>query len=360
MSKESSSPIALQEFHALDLKNKLVMAPMTRCQSDAMGRPTQPLADYYIRRAREGVGLIIVESCAINDTDALTYENGCRMSQGFHAEAWQPIIKQIHEFGAKVWVQLFHGGRLTVPEISKCTPIAPSPIKPEGETSFWRPCFGDQLVHFQSRTPFVVPREMSHYDIDRILSEFEFACELAISAGFDGIELHGAHGYLIHEFCNQFSNHRKDDYGFNGEFLFCTRLVESCRSYIPREKVLSYRLSKHMIDNYYLNIAGMHLDELIPKLELSGVDVFHSSELQVGESIDRSGLSLGEAIRNFTHKPIIGCGGIQSIDQANEIMQKNGCYELLALGRTLIIDPRIPQTPLVNKFSYEKYFERLT
>lgn len=349
----------LDGYAPFALKNRLVMAPMTRCQCDSLGRPSEPLGDYYVARARGGVGLIIVESCAVNSSDALAYANGCQMNRQIHVDAWRPIIESIHESGAKVWVQLFHGGRLTVPEICGRTPIAPSAIKPGGERSFWRPEVDGQLVHFQTQTPFRTPQEMHPEDIDRVLEDFSTACQLAVAAGFDGIELHGAHGYLIHEFCSKYSNTRDDAYGFNSEFLFASRLVESCRRQVPGDRVLSYRLSTHMIDNYYLDISRMALEDLIPLLARAGIDVFHSSELQVGASFDRSGLSLGAAIRAHTDKPIIGCGGVQSLDDAVKIMAGHAQYDLLAVGRTLITKDHVPQSATGPKFSYDAHFHQL-
>jgi len=340
-----------------NLKNRHVMAPMTRCLSKSCGSPTKPLAKYYISRSRKDLGLIIVESCAVNATDSLGYKYGCQLNNLKHAEAWAPIIEEIHKNGTKIWVQLFHPGRLTVPEICNCTPIAPTALKPLEQPSFWRPKLNNEIVHFQSRTPFVRPKEMTLQEIDKVINDFKNSCILAEIAGFDGIELHGAHGYLIHQFCNKISNARNDDYGFNGNFIFSSRLVELCKSNISKSMILSYRISKHFIDHYYLSIAEMCLDRLIPKLDNLGIDVFHSSELKVGEINDRSGLTLGQKIRKYTNKPIIGCGGLHSVEHANSIMQKHSCYDLMAFGRSLIVKNRIPiKSMKPPTFCYEELF----
>lgn len=333
------------------------MAPMTRCLSESCGTPTKRLADYYINRSQNDLGLIIVESCAVNGTDSLGYKNGSQLNSLKHAEAWAPIIKKIHENGTKVWVQLFHPGRLTVPEICNCTPIAPTALKPLDQPSFWRPRFKNEIVHFQSRTPFIKPKEMTLQEIDRVMNDFMNSCRLAEIAGFDGIELHGAHGYLIHQFCNRISNSRNDDYGFNEKFTFSSKLVELCRNNISNNMVLSYRISKHFIDNYYLSISEMNLESLISKLDALGIDVFHSSELKVGEINDRSGLTLGQTIRKHTNKPIIGCGGLHAIEHANSVMQKHSCYDMMAFGRRLIIENRIPIKSInPPTFCHEDFF----
>jgi len=359
MSDKRHAPEPLDCYEPFGLKNRLAMAPMTRCQCDSLGRPSEQLGEYYVARARGGVGLIIVESCAVNASDALAYANGCQMNQQMHVEAWRPIVDSIHETGAKAWVQLFHGGRLTVPEICGCTPIAPSAIKPGGERSFWRPEVDGQLVHFQTRTPFQTPREMHSEDIDRIVEDFATACRLALAAGFDGVELHGAHGYLIHEFCSKYTNTRNDVYGFNNKFFFASEIVKACRREIPLDIPLSYRLSTHMIDNYYLSISNMTLEHLIPLLDRTGIDVFHSSELRVGIPVDRSGYSLGMAIRLHTSKPIIGCGGIKCLDDIKMIMRDSSIYDLFAVGRALITTTEISEKPDGQVFEYEKHYYHL-
>ena len=139
-------------------------------------------------------------------------------------------------------------------------------------------------------------------------------------------------------------------------FFSQKKLLEQCRHEIPRGTVLSYRLSSHMIDNYYLSISGMALEYLIPMLDRAGVDVFHSSELRVGIPVDRSGLTLGESIKSYTNKPIIGCGGISCLDDVESIMKKSDVYDLFAVGRSLIINRELPIQETKRKFEYENDF----
>lgn len=359
MTNTISAPNLLEPHDQLGLRNRIVMAPMTRCRCDCGGLPSAELADYYVSRAKAGIGLVIIESCAVNDSDAAGYLNGCQMNHAAHADAWRPIVHEIHRAGAKVWVQLFHAGRLSVPEIFGGIPIAPSPLRPEGDPSFWRPAVDGEIVHFQTRTRFAVPREMDGRDIERVLSEFGQSCQLAASAGFDGIELHGAHGYLIHQFCSKFSNLRDDEYATSRGFLFASRMVEQCRSKLPSEILLSYRLSRHMIDNFYLGQRDMAMEQLVPILDHAGVDVFHSSELQLGESVGRSGTPLGETIKGLTKKPIIGCGRVRSLNEAAAVMARHPHYDLIAFGRTLIMHGAVPQDFSEPAFDYAEHFAKL-
>ena len=348
----------MQPFTAFGLRNKTVMAPMTRCKCDENGLPSKELGEYYINRARGGLGLIIVESCAVNRKDAKGYEFGCQMTNLSHVEAWKPIVDAIHENGAKVWIQLFHAGRLSVPSITGGQTYAPSAIKPSGSPSFWRPKVDEELVHFQTQTPFVQPEAMSRTQISDVQSDFEKACSLAMLAGFDGVEIHGAHGYLLHEFCSQHCNKREDEYGISEGFLFINELVKKCREVIPKNKVMSYRLSTHMIDNNYLGPKDINFELLVKTLEACGVDVFHSSELKLGAKLFRSSDSLGEVIRKYTPRPIIGCGQVLSISEAEEILLSSP-YDLIAFGRVLMKSAKIPYNKSEEQFDYTKVFWRL-
>jgi N-ethylmaleimide reductase len=348
----------MEPYSVLNLKNRLVMAPMTRCRCDEFGLPSKQLGKYYIERAKSGIGLIIIESSAVNNKDACGYKNGCQMNCEAHVKAWQPIVDEIHAYGAKVWIQVFHAGRLSVPEIGKGIPLAPSAIKPQGQASFWRPNINGEIVHFQSNTPFVEPKEMNYEEIDRVLFDFQESCRFSALAGFDGVELHGAHGYLIHEFCSKFANKRDDVYSVSKDFLFVSKLVEMCKQVLPEHMNLSYRLSTHMLDNTYLRMDDVDLNRLIPILDNSGVNVFHSSELEVGQRAFRSKHSLGEQIRNLTDKSIIGCGRLNSMLDAEKIIGSNN-YDLLAFGRTLILNKEVPIDDNGKRFDYNEDFNCL-
>ena len=158
-------------FPKLNLKNRIVMAPMTRYACLMDGSPSPALCDYYIRRAENGVGLIIVESAAVNPTHAMGYQNGAQFFNELHHNTWRQVIDGIHDEGAKVWIQLFHAGRLTVPEIAGQTPLAPSAIEPLNGESFWRPVIDGKAIHFQTRTPYIKPQEISLQQIEQVIEK---------------------------------------------------------------------------------------------------------------------------------------------------------------------------------------------
>lgn len=353
-------------YPRLDLRNRSVMAPLTRFNSELNGCPSPDLASYYVRRAQHDTGLIIVESCAINSKAAMGYINGLQFFSEVHAEKWAPIVKKVHDSGAKIWIQLFHAGRLTVPEICHGNPMSPSAIKPSDHLSYWRPKMGDETVNFQTQTPYVLPSEMSVSEIQHVILDFQKAALLAENAGFDGIEIHGAHGYLVHTFMTTLTNSRTDNYGLMHGHKFIESLVRACREVLLRSTILSFRCSVHMVDNPLIRFNGINFNlvDIIKTLDLNGVDVFHSSQIDSKNPIFGAKETLYQLIRANTQKPIIVCGGIQTLKDANNILN-NDNDTLIAFGRNFISNPNLisilksGKESEIVKFEYSKHIDKV-
>ena len=355
------------KFAPLGLRNRAVMAPLTRFACTSDGKPTEQLIQYYIRRAKQRTGLIIVESCAINPTHGLGYLNGAQLFTQEQADVWKELVEGVHKEGAKIWIQLFHPGRLTTNEISKVHPLAPSPIAPGLAQSFWRPKINDQIVNFQTLTTYKTPNEASISEIEQIIDDFQNSTRLAIQAGFDGIEIHGAHGYLIHQFNSALVNQRTDKYGFDGKFSFANEIVRRCKEmiHVP-DFSISFRLSVHMIDNPLIrfDIKRDKFDLMIHSLEKSGVDVFHVSAIDSKSPIFGANEQLHSIIRGLSNKPIIICGGVKTLEQANTLLTGTP-NSLIAFGRNFISNPDLIELMYNQKeenivpFSYEEHINKI-
>lgn len=194
---ELSSPLKIGDF---EIKNRLVMAPLTRSRSGERRVPNDLMLAYYQQRA--GAGLILTEATVISPK-AVGYEDTPGLWSEEQARAWHPIIDAVHAQGAKIVVQLWHVGRISDPQLlGGDVPVAPSAIQPEGHVSLLRP-----------KRPFVTPRALSVEEIHEIVVQYKHAAELAKVAGFDGVELHAANGYLIDQFLQSGTNQRSDEYG---------------------------------------------------------------------------------------------------------------------------------------------------
>lgn len=186
---------------ALDIANRIVMAPLTRSRATDDHVPTELMAKYYAQRAT--AGLIISEATCIT-AQGVGYPNTPGIWSGEQVAAWQPITRAVHEHGGRIVCQLWHVGRISHPSVQPDggLPVAPSAIQPAGE-----------IRTVQGMQPFVTPRALDAAELPVIVEQYRSAALNALAAGFDGVEVHSANGYLLDEFLRDGSNHRTDAYG---------------------------------------------------------------------------------------------------------------------------------------------------
>lgn len=198
---------------SLDLPNRVIMAPLTRARASESHVPGPLMAEYYAQRA--DCGLIVSEATAVDPLGMGWYR-----APGLWAtemiDGWRLVTDAVHHAGGRIISQLWHMGRLVLPDyIGGQQPIGPSAIAGDGETFAPRPD-GDTSL-FLPMKPYVVPREMDQFDIDSVVEAYGRAAGNAMAAGFDGIELHGANGYIIDQFLQSRTNRRTDAYGGSAE-----------------------------------------------------------------------------------------------------------------------------------------------
>ncbi|WP_206431461.1 alkene reductase [Sphingomonas koreensis] len=197
------------ELGALHLPNRIVMAPLTRARADERHVPTTMMAEYYAQRA--DCGLIVSEATAV-ERQGMGWYRAPGIWNEEMVTGWRGVTEAVHRAGGRILCQLWHMGRLVLPDyLDGELPIGPSAIAGEGETFAPRPA-GDQSL-FLPMKPYVVPREMTQADIDRVVAAYRSAAENALKAGFDGVEIHGANGYIIDQFLQSKTNRRTDGYG---------------------------------------------------------------------------------------------------------------------------------------------------
>ncbi|WP_118858146.1 alkene reductase [Sphingomonas mesophila] len=183
----------------LTLPNRIMMAPLTRGRAGRDGVPTAIMADYYAQRA--AAGLIISEATGIS-RQGLGWPYAPGIWSDAQVEGWKPVTAAVHAAGGRMVLQLWHMGRMVHSAVTGMEPLAPSPIAPPGEAH-----------SYDGKLPFEVPRAATADDIARVLDDYARAARNAMAAGFDGVQIHAANGYLIDEFLRSSSNRRDDDYG---------------------------------------------------------------------------------------------------------------------------------------------------
>ncbi len=189
------------EMGPYELRNRIVMAPMTRRRAGEGGVPGPIMATYYQQRA--SAGLIIAEAAAVSAQGA-GYPRAPGVYTKEQTKGWKAVVQAVHDKGGLIFLQLFHAGRISHPSLQEGggPPVAPSAIQPAGEA---RTPEGPR--------PFVTPRALETDEIPGIISQFAHGARCALEAGFDGVEIHGAHGYLLDQFLQNGTNKRADQYG---------------------------------------------------------------------------------------------------------------------------------------------------
>jgi len=311
----------------LETRNRIVMAPMTRCR--AIGNvPNYLMEEYY--KQRSGAGLIITEGTAPSP-NGLGYARIPGIYSRQQVEAWKMITSVVHNGGVKIFVQLMHTGRishrLNMPEGSQI--LAPSAVKAAGQ--MW--------TDAKQLQDFPVPQEMTSDDLLQTKAEFVSAAKNAIEAGFDGIELHGANGYLLEQFLSPVSNIRKDNYGgsIENRSRFVTEVASAVADAIGKGKtgirLSPYGVASDMPHYPEIDATYRYLSERLNNLGIAYIHLVDHSAM--GAPVVP--IEMKKLIRNNFRNNIILSGGYDK-EKAEDAIQR-GLGDLIAFGRPFINNP---------------------
>ena len=323
----------------LNLRNRIVMAPMTRNQSPE-GVPTDQVAKYYQRRAQGEVGLIITEGIEVSHKASSAYPNVPRLDSVKARDGWKKVVQGIKEDNGSVIAQLWHCGGF------RKLGMGPDPEVP-GHTASGLVKPGKKVAH-----------EMTLRDIEETIEAYASDAEFCENIGFDGVEIHGAHGYLIDNFFWEGTNVRGDEYGGTIEkrSQFVTEIVKAVRSRVSDDFIVGLRFSQWKQHDFNAKLAdtAAELEEVIMPPVNAGLDYLHSSMRRFWESeFSNSEENLAFWTKKISNIPTIAVGSVgldtdfidmtasanpTSIDRAIEDISQNK-YELIAVGRALIADP---------------------
>lgn len=309
------------ELPHLKIKNRIVMAPMTRCRAIG-GLPNNLMAKYYAQRA--SAGLIIAEGTA-PDAGGMGYARMPGLYEQNQVDGWKKVTSAVHDLGGKIFLQLMHTGRIAhLDNLPTPAPIlAPSAITAPGE--IWTDTKGMQ--------PHSLPLEMSSQDIKKVVGKFSTAAFMAMEAGFDGVEIHAANGYLLDQFLNPGTNQRSDDWGGNLEkrLRFPLSVVREVVKAIGAERVgvrLSPRSNFNGMD--ISNEVDETLIEFARELDWLGISYLHAIRPPSNDDL------LNKFRRSFTGILILA-GGFNR-DSATQSIDEGKC-DLIAFGSPFISNP---------------------
>ena len=325
---------------SLDMPNRVVMAPMTRNFSPN-GVPGENVASYYAKRAQAGVGLIITEGTTVNHNGANGYPNVPRFYGEDALQGWSNVVSQVHEFKGKIVPQLWHVGYV------RKKGVEPDPSVP-----------GYSAMQVEKNGE-VETIGMNQKEIDKVVAAFAQAAKDAERIGFDGVEIHGAHEYLIDQFFWEQSNQRSDQYGgsLENRLRFGIEIVRAVRAAVSSNFPVIFRFSQWKQQDYKAKLATTPeaLERFLLPFAEAGVDVFHASTRRFWEpEFEGSALNLAGWAKKITGKPTISVGSVgldttftssfggktanpMGLDALYERME-SGEFDMIAVGRALLAD----------------------
>ena len=334
-----STQILLTPYHKnLDLKNRVVMAPMTRSRAANDGNvPTEDLhVPYYVQRA--SAGLIITEGSQVSK-QAVGYVNTAGIYSKEQVEGWKKVTKEVHDKGGKIFIQLWHVGRMSHPDFHNGElPLAPSAINPNAK-SYTPEGFKDT----------VTPKAMSIEEIKQTVEDFKNAAKNAVEAGFDGVEIHSSNGYLFHQFFNGTSNTRTDEYGgtIENRARFFFEVLDAMIKVIQQQKI-GARFNPSLNEMF-----GITMDEdtiptfeyIIKKLNDYDLAYIHLSEPFTDVSdISYAVKNIAKHFRPLYNGTLMINAGFDQ-DSGNKVIEE-GNADLVAYGKPFISNP-----DLVERFA---------
>ena len=333
---------------SMDIDNRVVMAPMTRNHSPD-NVPTDASVEYYRRRAAGGVGLIITEGTCPNHIATNGYDNVPYFHGKERLAGWKKIVDAVHAEGGKIAPQLWH-----------CGGMRKRGAMPEGDVDGYTPS--------GMNIPGKVRRHiMTQQDIDDVVRAFAEGARDAQRLGFDAVEIHGAHGYLVDQFFWEGTNQRTDAYGGSmaARGRFAIEVIEACRAEVGPDFPIILRWSQWKQQDFTARLAPTPqlLEDFLQPLIDAGVDAFHCSQRRFWEpEFEDSDLNLAGWVKKITGMPTITVGSVSldqdfilqptegegavsepaSIDRLVEMMDR-GEFDLVAVGRALIANPDWPK-----------------
>ncbi len=324
--KTTDSLFSPFQLGALSLANRFVMAPLTRGRADSDGTPNALMVDYYVQRA--SAGLIVTEATAVSP-QGFGWLGAPRIYDRSHVTGWGKITEAVHAAGGRMFLQLWHMGRVSHPDfLNGELPVGPSAIRAQGDTH--TP---------QGKKDYVTPRALELSEIAEVIREYAYGARLAREAGFDGVEIHGANGYLIDQFLRDRSNQRTDGYGgsVGNRARFLLQVTEAVANAWSAERV-GVRLSptgqyNDMRDSDPTATFGYAAQEL----DKFGLAYLHVMEALPGHWAHTPGPRVSPHMRSAFKGPFIVNGGYDAAS-ANEALEE-GTADLVAFGVPFLANP---------------------
>ncbi|WP_327204618.1 NADH:flavin oxidoreductase [Paenibacillus polymyxa] len=319
------------------LKNRLGVAPMTRTSASPEGFATDQMAQYYASFAHGGFGLIIVEGTYTDELFSQCYFNQPGMATDEQAKSWEKVVEAVHKAGGAIIVQLEHAGALSQGNRFESNILAPSAVQPQGE----------QLAFYGGEGAFPMPVEATKKDIENVIQGFVNAAVRAKSAGFDGVEIHGANGYLLYEFLTDYTNQGTDEYGgsLSNRVRLLVEVSSAVRQAVGENFIVGIRISQGKVNDYEHKWAGKEEEAkvIFQQLGQSGLDYIHVTEYEAWQPAfpDSSRQSLAELAKKYGNITVMANGHLEDPSKASQMVE-NCTADIITLGKGALANHNWP------------------
>lgn len=325
MDKDIFSSFKLKNFN---LKNRIGVAPMTRMSSVSNGIPREDVLDFLVTRAKNNTAIIYTEAIVTDYESAQGYPGQARILTQRQIDAWKPVTEAIRSQGSISICQIFHCGRMAWQDINPAKRvIAPSAMTPAQDN----PLTG---------TPYELPDEMSQFDIEHVINGFVESSKGAMEAGFDGVEIHCAHGYLISQFLSSYSNKRDDQYGgsIENRFRLAGEIIAAVRQVVPENRLLTARISNWGIADMQVSLFenSAEWQNMVKLFDSSPIDALSVSTYDYSQKAFGTDRNMAALTRESTRLPIMICGKIH--DRATVIDALKDA-DIVLSGKSLLLNP---------------------
>ncbi|MGH1539574.1 MAG: NADH:flavin oxidoreductase [Arenicella sp.] len=335
MLKEHSLLQAIKINH-LSLNSRIVVAPMSRVSTQGDGIATPLMEQYYQRYATGGFGLTITEGTYTDRSLSQAYPKQPGITNDQQQQGWANVVNATHKAGGKIILQLMHAGALSQHLTNTRSASAIQPMR-------------HMLAGYSKKQGrFPVPQAMNLSEIEQVIEGFCHSAKRAQAAGFDGVEVHAANGYLLDQFLTDYTNEREDQYGgsLENRCRLSTDIISAIKDCVADNFIVGIRLSQGKVNDFdYTWPGGVEDGKIIfSAIEQAGTDYIHFASEGKGFDhgcLSRDGQSLTKLARDITQLPVIANGGLGDLNEAKRIFE-GGHADLIALGTAALANPDWP------------------
>jgi 2,4-dienoyl-CoA reductase-like NADH-dependent reductase (Old Yellow Enzyme family) len=325
------------DIKAKTLRNRFAVAPMTRVTAEEDGRASEAMRRYYERFARGGFGLVITEGIYTDQAFSQGYVFQPGISDAAQAAAWKPLVEGMHAQGAAVFAQLMHAGAISQGNRFRDTTVGPSAVRPKGQ----------QMSFYYGRDGYALPAAMTEEQIADAVAAFGTAAARAVTeAGFDGVEIHGANGYLLDQFLTDYTNGRADRWGGDAGARagLIRAVIREVRAAVGTEVPVGVRISQAKVNDFAHKWRGGEADAeaIFGGLADAGGDFIHVTEFEAWRpAFGETGPTLVQLARRYAPQAVVlANGGLHELGQAEAVMADGA--DIVTFGRGALANPDLP------------------